>query len=115
MKNCKAADKRNLAPSDREERSGNIGTEEDGAPALRASGSEITALKRAENTLNFLARSSAGPASGDFFRDLARNISETLDMGFVCIDRLDDDTLTAHTVAVYSNGNFEDNVSYALS
>ena len=75
---------------------------------------DITARKRAENTLDFLARSSAGRASGDFFRDLARNISETLDMGFVCIDRLDGDNLTAHTVAVYSNGNFEDNVSYAL-
>jgi PAS domain S-box-containing protein len=75
---------------------------------------DITGRKRAENTLDFLARSSAGHASGDFFRDLARNISETLDMGFVCIDRLDGDNLTAHTVTVYSNGKFEDNVSYAL-
>lgn len=75
---------------------------------------DITARKRAENTLDFLARSSANRVSGDFFRDLARNISETLDMGFVCIDRLDGDNLTAHTVAVFSNGKFEDNVSYAL-
>jgi PAS domain S-box-containing protein len=114
MKKCKASDKRNLAPGDREEREGCIGTGEGGAPGHGGSGSEITPRKRAENTLDFLARSSAGPAPGDFFRELARNISETLDMGFVCIDRLDGDNLTAHTVAVYSNGNFEDNVSYAL-
>jgi len=75
---------------------------------------DITERKRAGSILAFLARSSANPVSGDFFHVLARNISETLDMGFVCIDRLDGDNLTAHTVAVFSNGKFEDNVSYAL-
>ena len=35
-------------------------------------------------------------------------------MDFVCIDRLDPDGLTAHTLAVWTDGRFEDNVSYAL-
>ncbi|MBV5330661.1 MAG: PAS domain S-box protein, partial [Chlorobium sp.] len=75
---------------------------------------DITERRPVENLLTFLAHSNVNPASGDFFQLLARYISETLDMGFVCIDRLDGDNLTAHTVAVYSSGKFEDNVSYAL-
>jgi PAS domain S-box-containing protein len=75
---------------------------------------DITEHKQVENLLAFLAQSNVNPASGDFFQLLARYISETLGMGFVCIDRLDGDNLTAHTVAVYSDGKFEDNVSYAL-
>jgi PAS domain S-box-containing protein len=84
------------------------------APVCRVVINDITERKRSESVLAFLAQSSPNPASGDFFQVLARYISETLDMGFVCIDRLDGDNLTAHTEAVYSNGRFEDNVSYAL-
>ncbi len=87
---------------------------EDGAPVCRCVLSDITERKRSDSVLAFLAQSSPNSASGDFFQVLARYISETLDMGFVCIDRLDGDNLTAHTEAVYSNGRFEDNVSYAL-
>ena len=43
-----------------------------------------------------------------------RYLAETLDMGYVCIDRLEGDGLTARTVAVWNDGKFEDNVSYAL-
>ncbi len=78
------------------------------------SSKDITERKKTENVLAFLAQSSSNPASIDFFHSLAQYISEALDMGFVCIDRLDGDNLTAHTVAVYSDGKFEDNVSYAL-
>jgi PAS domain S-box-containing protein len=35
-------------------------------------------------------------------------------MDFVCIDRLEGDGLNARTVAVWSDGQFEDNVTYAL-
>ena len=35
-------------------------------------------------------------------------------MEFVCIDRLEGDGLTARTLAVYHDGQFEDNVAYAL-
>jgi PAS domain S-box-containing protein len=35
-------------------------------------------------------------------------------MDFVCIDRLEGDGLTARTVAVWCDGHFEDNVTYAL-
>jgi PAS domain S-box-containing protein len=75
---------------------------------------DITERKQTENILAFLAQTSFTPAQDDFFQVLAQYISESLGMGFVCIDRLDGDNLTAHTVAVYSNGKFEDNVSYAL-
>ena len=87
---------------------------EDGAPVSRVMISDITPRKQIENIFTFLAQSSSNPASGDFFQLLAQYISEALNMGFVCIDRLDGDNLTAHTVAVYSSGKFEDNVSYAL-
>ena len=51
---------------------------------------------------------------GDFFELLASYLADTLKMDFVCIDRLEGDGLTARTVAVWSDGHFEDNVTYAL-
>jgi PAS domain S-box-containing protein len=74
---------------------------------------DITLRKQAEDTLNFLAH--CGQMSGeDFFQALARYLAETLGMDFVCIDRLIGDGLTARTEAMFVNGKFEDNVSYAL-
>jgi len=67
------------------------------AVGYQSSGMDITDRRQMEHLLAFLAQSSSNPASGDFFRSLARYLSETLDMGFVCIDRLDGDNLTAHT------------------
>jgi PAS domain S-box-containing protein len=75
--------------------------------------SDITERKQAENVLTYLARCQAAPG-GDFFRSLGRYLAETLAMDYVCIDRLEGDRLAAHTVAVYSDGRFEDNVSYTL-
>jgi GAF domain-containing protein len=49
-----------------------------------------------------------------FFQTLAKYLAESLEMDFVCIDRLEGDGLDARTVAVYSDGHFEDNVTYAL-
>jgi PAS domain S-box-containing protein len=70
--------------------------------------------KRIEDALKFLVECGS-PASGeDFFQSLACYLGQTLGMDFVCIDRLEGNLLAATTVAVYFDGKFEDNVSYAL-
>ena len=75
---------------------------------------DITERKRTEEVLSFLARSSSGTVDEPFFESLARYLAQSLGMDFVCIDRLDGDGLTAQTVAVWCDGKFEDNVTYAL-
>jgi PAS domain S-box-containing protein len=76
---------------------------------------DVTERKQMEEIKAFLARSSMGGSGQPFFNQLAEYLAGFLDMEFVCIDRLDPDGLTAHTVAVWSDGHFEDNVSYALA
>ncbi len=76
---------------------------------------DITERKKMEDINIFLARSSFDGSGLLSFNILAKYLAEFLDMDFVCIDRLDPDGLTAHTVAVWSDGHFEDNVSYALT
>jgi len=75
---------------------------------------DITERRLTEDVRAFLARASSGPADEPFFEAVARYLAASLDMDFVCIDRLDPDGLTAHTLAVWSDGKFDDNVSYAL-
>ncbi len=67
-----------------------------------------------DDLLTFLAQTSSMPSEESFFNKLARYLAQYLDMDFVCIDRLEGDGLTATTVAVWCDGHFEDNVSYAL-
>ena len=74
---------------------------------------DITERKQTEKLLSFLGQS-AGDAGEGFFPKLARHLAQALNMDFVCIDRLEEDRLTAQTLAVFHNGKFEDNVSYAL-
>jgi two-component system CheB/CheR fusion protein len=73
---------------------------------------DITTHKQIENALRFLGQ--CGTTGEGFFPDLARYLAQTLAMDFVCIDRLDEDRLSAQTLAMFHNGRFEDNVSYAL-
>jgi hypothetical protein len=73
---------------------------------------DITRRQQVEDALRFLVR--CGTSGEDFFQALARYLARILGMDFVCIDRLQEGLLTAQTVAVYSDGRFEDNVSYAL-
>jgi len=75
---------------------------------------DITEDKQIENTQLYLAQSSAVLIGEAFFEKLAEFLARTLNMDFVCIDRLEGDRLTARTVAVWHDGKFEDNVSYAL-
>jgi len=86
----------------------------DGTVHGRAVMSDLTEPKRAEEVRNFLAQTSGAPPGKGFFQLLAEYLAESLGMDFVCIDRLEGDGLTARTVAVWNNGKFEDNVSYAL-
>jgi PAS domain S-box-containing protein len=75
---------------------------------------DITERKLIEHTQLFLLNSGGSISGEDFFRALARYLAQTLDMDFVCIDRLEGDGLDARTEAVYSDGKFEDNLVYGL-
>ncbi|MBM4202196.1 MAG: PAS domain S-box protein, partial [Gammaproteobacteria bacterium] len=75
---------------------------------------DLTARKLVEDTQAFLL-SCGLPGSGeDFFQSLARYIAQVLGMEYVCIDRLEGNGRLATTVAVYNDGEFESNVTYAL-
>ena len=75
---------------------------------------DITERKKAEEVQVFLAKTSSGEQGEPFFNALARYLAMSLGMDFVCIDRLEGDGLNAKTVAVWCDGHFEDNVTYAL-
>jgi len=75
---------------------------------------DITERKQTEAIQTFLAQTSSGMTEEPFFNALARFLAENLRMNFVCIDRLEGDGLNARTVAVWHDGKFEDNVTYAL-
>ncbi|MFZ3046123.1 MAG: sigma 54-interacting transcriptional regulator [Desulfatirhabdiaceae bacterium] len=85
-----------------------------GTPLSRLVISDITDHKRIEKIQIFLAQTSSGPSDEPFFNALARFLAESLEMEFVCINRLDDKGLTARTVTVWKDGHFEDNVTYNL-
>ncbi|MBI5250473.1 MAG: hypothetical protein HY912_13350 [Desulfomonile tiedjei] len=75
--------------------------------------SDITDRKKIEDAHLFLLQSNHN-SDEDFFESLARYLSKSLGMFYVCIDRLLGDALPARTVANYCDGKFEDNVEYAL-
>ncbi len=74
---------------------------------------DVTERKRIEYVQAFLAQASDGTDSS-FFNKLAEFLADSLKMDFVCIDYLEGDGLNARTVAVWHDGHFEDNVTYAL-
>lgn len=92
----------------------NSGREFGGATVCRLSISDISADRQIKDTLRLLVQGGSEPPNEDFFRSLACHLSRSLGMEYVCIDRLEEGLLTAHTVAVYSDGKFEDDVSYTL-
>ena len=75
---------------------------------------DITERKRTEDALRFIAQCGSAASGEDFFQALARHLGQSLGMDYVCIDRLEEGSLTARTVAIYFDGKFEDNVSYTL-
>lgn len=68
-----------------------------------------------EGTLRFLAEADWLRQGEDFFRALARFLAGTLELDYVCIDRLEGDALSARTLAVWHDGGFEPDVAYSLA
>ncbi|MCX7067755.1 MAG: EAL domain-containing protein [Methylococcales bacterium] len=75
---------------------------------------DISERKQLDAAQLFLFECGYQQSGEDFFAALARYLAETLEMDYVCIDRLKPEGLVAETVAIYSDGHFEDNVSYSL-
>jgi PAS domain S-box-containing protein len=82
---------------------------------------DITERKRQEETnrkinevQSFLAHNSGTDPDMGFFASLAQFLAGALEADFVCIDRLEGDGLNARTLSVWNNGQFEDNIVYAL-
>jgi two-component system, NarL family, sensor histidine kinase UhpB len=71
-------------------------------------------LKQIDDIQSFLLGSSWSGSGNDFFEALAEYLAGTLAMDYVCIDRLLETGLEAQTLAVYYDGNFDDNLRYAL-
>lgn len=75
---------------------------------------DITEQKNIEKLQEFLAQTSTSHKDQTFFHALTRFLAESLQMDFACIARLDGDGPAAHTLAVWRDGRFEENVSYPL-
>jgi len=75
---------------------------------------DTTERKQTEEVLRFLGQCDATASGDEFFRHLARYLAQALSMDYICIDRLESDLLLAHTLAVFSNGQFEGNVQHTL-
>ena len=88
--------------------------ETDEAPLCYVVLNDITGRKQIEEVQLFLAQTSSGLSDTSFFHLLAPCLAGCLGMDFVCIDRLEGNGLWARTLAVWCDGHFEDNVSYAL-
>jgi len=73
-----------------------------------------TERKQIENTQTFLLSCGSPGTGGDFFNMLAAFLATSLGMDYVCIDRLVGDGLNARTEAIYNDGRYETNVTYAL-
>jgi two-component system, cell cycle sensor histidine kinase and response regulator CckA len=93
-------------------------TERDGAGRpTRCAGTvlDVNERKRIDDARLFLARCGYTRSGEDFFRSLAEYLAQSLAMDFVCIDRLLADGRTARTLAVWRDGEFQDNMEYALA
>ena len=75
---------------------------------------DITERKHSERVDAFLAQAGSRNYDEPFFDTLALFLASSLDMDYVCIDSLEGDGLNARTLAVWHDGHFEDNVTYAL-
>ena len=74
---------------------------------------EITERKKIEEARSFLVKCGYQENNMEFFPSLAKYLAEALDMDFVCIDKLREDG-QAETLAVYSDGAFEENTVHSL-
>ena len=86
----------------------------EGNPFLIGTGIDITERKKIEEIQLFLSSSIYLSQKEPFFNALSRYIAECLNMEVVCIDSLGTDGLTVTTLAVWSDGHFQDNMVYNL-
>ena len=75
---------------------------------------DISDQRQLQELHTFLSTTGYPGSDENFFESLARYLAEILDSEYVCIDRLEGDGLTARTVAIFNEGQFEPNVTYAL-
>lgn len=75
---------------------------------------DITVRRQVDDIQSFLLGYSWTKSGKDFFEALAEYLAKTLNMDHVCIDRLIEMEHVAQTVAIYFDGQFEDNVRYTL-
>jgi len=75
---------------------------------------DTTEKVRLEQAHSFLAQGHWLSTGEDIFKSMARFLAGHLGMDYVCIDRLVGDALEAMTLAVWFDGQFEDNVRYTL-
>ncbi len=75
---------------------------------------DITERKIIEQATAFLATCGHETDGLQFFESLTRYLAEALHMDLACVDRLESDGLHATTLAVYRDGDFADNLTYAL-
>ncbi|MDP2875376.1 MAG: PAS domain S-box protein, partial [Holophaga sp.] len=75
---------------------------------------DMTEHQHLEETQAFLAQAQWLGTGEDFFQALARFLAQHLGMDFICIDRLVGNGLAAKTLAVWTDGHFEDNTEYTL-
>ena len=87
----------------------------DGAREFNAFIRDITNRKLFDGTLHFLADHSGANGREGFFPALAAYLASALDADCVCVDRVSDDGLMAHSVVLFHDGKLQDNVQYALA
>jgi PAS domain S-box-containing protein len=76
--------------------------------------SDITARKQIEDAQSFLAQRGWAKSGEDFFRTLARFLAEQLTADYVCIDGFPEGSAIPRTAALYLDGRFEEDESFAL-
>jgi len=74
----------------------------------------ITARKRIEDVLRFIANPGNMTGSDGFLRALTQFLGEKLEIRYVLIDILTDDPSIAQTVALYADGDIVPNIRYEL-
>jgi len=76
---------------------------------------DISERKQAAAVDQFLAQTFGDPQAESFFVALARFLADSLQMDYVCVDRIDTDHLNATTLVALADGKLIDNLSYALA
>lgn len=92
-----------------------IKTYEDLQKRIKELEHDLSIRDQIDKTLLFLSQYGWEDPRESFFHSLARFLAETLEMDYVCIDKLHGNLLEAETFAIYYDGKFEDNVSYTLN